>query len=304
MMKTATVAFAAFFLLIGHGLRGDPASEQAQALQGCWRGVGKDEASLVRFNLKTCLLFDMGKLQVFQARYEPGRLILRSLGYQVIWQITQKDGALALALPDGSKQVSFRKIEGVPPELELKALDFGQMKDVPAERLKEIQQDLAKRLKIDQEVRLDKTKADMMPQVDADNTAYLIGLVRQVGWIDVARFGKEASGAAFLIAQHSGHLPLMLAALPAVQKDFQAQRTDGQHYAAMYDRLELLLGRKQRFGTQIGQNEKGEFLVLSLQDRSKVEDYRKELGMTTLAQYLAFFKQVNGIKEIKFEEDD
>jgi hypothetical protein len=177
-----------------------------------------------------------------------------------------------------------------------------------------VQEELAKRLQADQEVRKDLLKGNdperlkdpaklqAMMKVDAANTAYLVGLVKEVGWIDVERFGVEAANAAFLLVQHSGDLPLMVAVLPLIEKDVKTKRLDGEPYALLYDRLQLMLGGKQRYGTQLGANDKDEPVVAALEDRAKVDQYRKELGMTPLADYLKLFESGTG-KKISILDD-
>ena len=83
----------------------------------------------------------------------------------------------------------------------------------------------------------------------------------------------------------------------------RADGHDGQNFALLYDRLQLNLGENQRYGSQVGRDEKGEMVVLPLEDRAKVDQFRRELGMGPLAQYLAFFTRMNGGKELKFLEE-
>ena len=45
-------------------------------------------------------------------------------------------------------------------------------------------------------------------------------------------------------------------------------------------------------------------MVAPLQDRAKVEQFRKEIGLFPLAQYLDIYKQQTGAKEIKYMEDE
>jgi hypothetical protein len=207
---------------------------------------------------------------------------------------------------------------GVPPELELKPWALGQRDKVPGDKTKAIQKELERRLKLDQDVRkkmMDpamrakiKTEADARAfqeeaaKIDRDNTRYLKSLVGEIGWIDAERFGANTANAAFLIVQHSGDLRLMMAALPEIEKDLKAKRIDGQGYALLYDRLKLRLGEKQRYGTQvdIDPSGKGTVVVLPLENRAKVDEFRKEIGMFPLSRYLDMIKQMTGAKEIVF----
>jgi hypothetical protein len=182
-------------------------------------------------------------------------------------------------------------------------LSFGKAEAVPAERVKLIQAELAKRLQTDQGVRTGTIDVAKMQAVDAENTTWLKRQVTELGWIDCKRFGAEASNSAFLIVQHSGDLPLMIAALPEIEKDAKAKLVDAQGYTLLYDRTELYLGRKQRYGTQISVEE-GKLVVQPLQDRAKVEEFRKEVGLFPLSTYLDMIKQQVGNKPVVYADDE
>lgn len=197
----------------------------------------------------------------------------------------------------------YNKLDAVPEEMQTKPLAFGAQSSVGPDKLKEIQNEMAKRFKTDQAVRTDLRRQTEMQSVDVDNAAYITKLVKEFGWIDVDRFGNEASNIAFLIVQHSGQLPLMLAALPEIEKDFKAEKLkDAQPYALLYDRVKIDTCQKQRYGSQIGEEEDGTPFVFPLEDRANVDKLRKEIGMPPLAQYLLFFEMRAG-KKAKFADE-
>lgn len=119
-----------------------------------------------------------------------------------------------------------------------------------------------------------------------ENRKYLEKLIKELGWIDLHRFGPEGSGNAIVLAQHSEDLPLMITILPLVEKDYKNSAGDPVMYAILYDALQLRLGQKQRFGTQTGLDSDGNPMVLPLEDASKVEQFRKEIGLPPLEEYL------------------
>jgi hypothetical protein len=176
-----------------------------------------------------------------------------------------------------------------PPLPEAKPLAFGARRDVDESQVAEIQGELARRRTVDQAVRKDPLRRKEMAGVDADNTAYLKGVVTDVGWIDVERFGRPAANAAFLLVQHSGDLPLMLAALPEIEKDVRAGLADAQNFALLYDRTRIMSGGKQRYGSQVRENEDGDLVVFRLEDPDRVDVRRRELGLGPLKDYLALF---------------
>jgi hypothetical protein len=184
----------------------------------------------------------------------------------------------------------------VPPPAKAEPLALGTRRELAATEVAAIQGELARRRAVDQAVRRDRGRHAEMARVDADNTAYIKEVVKDVGWIDVERFGRAAADAAFLLVQHSGDLPLMLAALPEIEKDVRAGRADGQNFALLYDRTQLMSGGKQRYGSQIRQNDNGELVVYQLEDPDRVDARRKELGLVPLREYLALFG-----REVKIE---
>ena len=140
-----------------------------------------------------------------------------------------------------------------------------------------------------------------MSSVDAANTKYMLEIMSKLGWIDASRFGRSASMTAFLLVQHSGNLPLMLAALPEIEKDVRSGRISGSAYALLYDRTQLALGRRQRYGSQV-MLVKGQYFVQALEDRSKVDEFRRQLSLEPLAEYLDFFQKQTPEKEIGYIE--
>jgi len=276
----------------------------ATPLLGSWKDQDDNEG-VVRFEATKCTFARMGKsgFQISRATYEPGKIVTHSWGRKVEYRFEFKDQVLSLTLP-GGKTKAYLKLDRTPAEVEVKPLTLGAVKGLPKARIQSVQEDLARRAKLDQQVRTDAGKRDKMAKVDADNTESLVKLVQEVGWIDVERFGAPTSNNAFLIVQHSMHVPLMLAVLPRIEKDVMAKRLDVQPYALLYDRLQLMLGEKQRYGTQLGSNEKGELVVLPLVDRKRVEELRKEIGLFPLADYLKFFEKQNGGRQVTFQDDE
>jgi tetratricopeptide (TPR) repeat protein len=186
----------------------------------------------------------------------------------------------------------------------LKAMKLGESKVLEAEKIKAIQSELAKRIQVDQEVRKNPAKRNEMRQVDRANTAWLKKTIKEIGWIDCDRFSPKSSNNAFLLVQHSGDIPLMLAVLPLIEKDVREKKyPDAQPYCLLYDRLNLRLKGKQRYATQISMTPEGIPIVQPLEDREKVEQFRNEIGMKIpLKMYLSIFSRQTG-RAIWFSED-
>ena len=216
------------------------------------------------------------------------------------------------APPVGATTVCWRRAahgESLPAVLDPKPLPLGACSEIAPERLAELKRELSRRHEQDQAVRTNLTdkvttaEIAAMRTVDEDNTAWLRTRVGEFGWIDVPRFGKEAALAAFLIVQHSGDLPLMLAALPAIECDVREHGLDGQNFALLWDRTQVDLGRRQRYGSQLGQDGQGRLVVVALEDRARVEELRRSLRMQPLRQYLDYFRTGPPPQQVVFEDD-
>jgi len=261
--------------------KADPLSQ----FSGAWRLEGGD----------TALFFDTGRIVERRAgktrvlgvlAYEKGELVVRRSGLLERWQVSASEGRLIFSR-NGERQV-YERLDSIPAELRLDPLPLGAMKELPPARLTAIQQELGERLRKDQQAL--KSEAASESEVDAvisGNLKALRSVVQEVGWIDAARFGSKTSYAAVILAKHGGDLSLLLAALPQIEKDFKKAGDDAQAFAIVYDSVQLDLGRKQRFGTQIRGVAENKPFVLPLEDPQRVDILRKEIGLPPLSEYLA-----------------
>jgi hypothetical protein len=295
-LRRATAALLVLAVLAASS-RGKAATKDPRL--GCWKADG-EKAVYLKFEEKRVQAFQEGHHSFYFARYGKDEVVLWAWTKRFAWKTSLDKGALSVDTGGGTG--SFRRMDKDPPEIELKPHPLGKPAAVGADRVKRVQEELAKRREQDQAVRKDAARAREMGKVDAENTAWLKDLVKELGWIDAKRFGADSATAAFLLVQHSGDTPLMLAALPEIERDAKAKLVDGQDFALLYDRLHLNLGEKQRFGSQIASGPDGKDVVLPLEDRANVEKIRAALGLFPLSQYLEFFKAGNGGKEPAFLE--
>lgn len=259
------------------------AEELAAPLVGTWKEVARE--SFLEIEGDRILELEEERLTVKAIlHWGAGALTVRNAGLKETWPFERN--AEILRLTRGSEVRSYQRVESAPPELRLQPLVLGMGQRLTPERVQTIHAELEDRVRKDQEVRLDPDKAAQRAAVDAENARYLKGLVQEIGWIDRERFGLEASHYAFVLVQHSGDLSLMMAVLPRLEGDFRG--TDyAQDYALLYDRLQLKLGKKQRYGTQIGEDAQGNPFVKPMEDPESVEDRWKQLGLGSFSSYLA-----------------
>lgn len=293
----------------------------APSLEGRLAGYWQDDADpsyLVGFegSLMTTALAGQVRRVARVLGSEGSRLHLCDHGWRSARDVTfGSQGDLVLHDPDDDETRRLRRLGAKPPALVLSPAPVAEPTAISAEKTSEVQRELwdrsfpkgrpaprvatetgpawiwqtpPRRPKV--EWSLERFRA--IDQRSRDN-AYLKALLAEVGWIDVERFGYPTAGNAFLLVQHSGDLPLMLAALPWIKKDVDAGRTEGEDYALLYDRLHLSLEGRQRYGSQVGFDNANQAVVLPLEEPDRIHELRQALGMEPLAQYVEAVAKFN-----------
>lgn len=127
-----------------------------------------------------------------------------------------------------------------------------------------------------------------------ENQKELEQIIEQKGWPKISSVGGRAAGAAFLIIQHSD-IEKQKKYLPTIEKLCSEKEASWQSYALMYDRIQTNENKPQKYGSQVLYNDKtAKYELFPLLDESKVDEWRKEIGMQPLAEYVARW-------DIKFE---
>jgi hypothetical protein len=218
------------------------------------------------------------------------------------WKVSQQVDTLRTEV--AGQVTEYRRLDSVPADCGFKEVPIGQPQEMPGERKDAISREIHERMIRDEEAGRAGTLGPGS-EIIIQNREYLKALIQELGWIDLRRFGHEGSGNAIILAQHSGELPLIMAILPFVERDYKGTGEDSVMYAILYDRLQLNLGRKQRYGTQVKADSEGHPMVLPLEDASKVEQFRKEIGLPPLAEYLKLASEgLFSGKSIRMPRDD
>jgi hypothetical protein len=112
-------------------------------------------------------------------------------------------------------------------------------------------------------------------------------LVAAKGWPKISVVGQPAVMSAYLVAMHTND-GSQKKYLPMIYKSCEEKELPWQRYANIYDRCLFNENKPQKYGTHTRYNEqtKSEELY-PLEDESKVDEWRKELGLEPLAEYLA-----------------
>ena len=127
-----------------------------------------------------------------------------------------------------------------------------------------------------------KLKSNITPQNQKD----LEALIAKKGWPKISNVGSSAASSAFLIIQHAD-LAKQKKYLPIIKKLCEENEAHWGSYALMYDRVQVRENKPQRYGSQVHRNPKTNIdEPYPLEDESKVDEWRKEMGMQPLAEYL------------------
>ncbi len=124
--------------------------------------------------------------------------------------------------------------------------------------------------------------------INDNNVKELESLISQKGWPKRSEVGPEAAGAAFFVLQHSNAVAQQKY-ISMFEKSCRENEADWQQYALMFDRMRMNQNKPQRFGTHAyldpaagNTNE-----LYPLEDESKVDAWRMEIGLEPLKDYLA-----------------
>ncbi len=250
-------------------------------LLSAWTAQGGEIQA--RFEPDRVVLKEKGLLRAASIlRREPCKLFVRDQGVLSTW--TLKGDEHALRLDRGKDAIVLDRLPQVPPSLDISPLPLPPAGPVPPEKVKEIAMELRARDDRDQEAA--RSNKGERPAIVADNIRYLREVVARYGWIDIPRFGKSAAAAAVFIAKHANDVRLMQDALPIAEKDARENGGGKEIISVLVDDLLITTGHKQKYGTQIDDDEHGKPYVLPVEDLAKVDEYRKELGVLSWSDYL------------------
>jgi hypothetical protein len=212
------------------------------------------------------------------------KLLVRYQGLRSTWTLERgtPEGTLELK---ADVPLTLRALATLPPQLDINPRSLAAPRPVSAVEAKTVEEELLRRVGRDQEALKNPAWKEKRAEIVAENHQYLQDLTQKIGWIDIPRFGKSAASAAILLAKHSGDLLLMKAALPFVEIDVKKHGGAGEMFSVLYDELQLELGNQQRYGTQVDTDKEGHPYILPLEDPTKVDEYRKEIGILSFEEY-------------------
>jgi hypothetical protein len=112
-------------------------------------------------------------------------------------------------------------------------------------------------------------------------------IIKDFGYPTYEMIGKENSNNFFYLIQHSDKdVKFQAQALKLIKKQVDNKQAPEGRYAFLYDRVQLNLGKKQLYGTQVTYDDDGNAIPKNLKDKKNVNKRRLELNMTPIETYL------------------
>lgn len=129
--------------------------------------------------------------------------------------------------------------------------------------------------------------ADAVHALDRENTQRMKEVVAKYGWPGKKVVGSDGANAAWLLVQHAdADASFQKECLEKMEPLVKTGDVAGKDYAYLYDRVAVGQGRKQRYGTQVDGDD-----FAPIEDPKNVDARRKEMGLSSLAEYREFIKR-------------
>lgn len=170
-------------------------------------------------------------------------------------------------------------------EAELK-LENSMDKSQVQETLKRmLEADLQKRQELIERGELFEGYHPEMEAIHAANTKRLEEIISDFGFPTLRRVGEEAAEAAWLVVMHSvGNPPFMRNVLALLKGSQYEGEIEPRQLAYLEDRIRVLSGQTQIYGTQFDWDENGVLSPAPLAYPEQVDELRRSIGLPSLAE--------------------
>ncbi|GAB3915594.1 DUF6624 domain-containing protein [Larkinella terrae] len=128
----------------------------------------------------------------------------------------------------------------------------------------------------------------MIEQKDSANLVEVKAILDQYGWLGEDKVGPQANMTLFLVIQHAD-LATQQKYLPMMREAVKTKKAEPSSLALLEDRVALGEGRRQTYGSQIGQDNDGKAYVLPMNDPDNVDKRRADVGLPPLADYVKYW---------------
>lgn len=119
------------------------------------------------------------------------------------------------------------------------------------------------------------------------NTAVLKDVIDSIGWPTISKVGFEASGVAWLVAQHSDYDLDFQKHCLKLMKSEPEDEIRKQNIAYLIDRVRKNEGKPQLYGTQFMDS----WILWEVEDPDKLDERRLSMGLSSMDEYIELSKE-------------
>ena len=143
------------------------------------------------------------------------------------------------------------------------------------------------------------TQNQMIIKTDSINLIRVKEILDKYGWLGSDVVGNQGNLALFLVIQHSD-LKTQEKYLPLMREAVKKGNAIPNNLALLEDRVLIGQGKRQKYGSQIGQDsETGKYYILPLDDPDNVDKRRQEVGLEKLQDYVSQWDIKWNVEEYK-----
>jgi len=156
-----------------------------------------------------------------------------------------------------------------------------------------IANELVRMARVETEMKQGKSPTDI--ELSKSHIKTLKDVIKMIGWPTRAKVGNQASHSSWLLAlQADFDREFQKEALQLISQDQEAEKSE---IAYLTDRIRVLEGEKQLYGTQYQVDKDGNIAPLPIHKFEKVNERRKEMGLESFEKYLEVLKESLGTGE-------
>lgn len=145
---------------------------------------------------------------------------------------------------------------------------------------------------------------ERMAAVHRKNAASLERIIDECGWPGESLVGNDGAEAAWLVLQHAiGSPGFQRKCLPILKKAVENGEAPAVQVACLEDRISVLEGRPQRYGTQFDWDGTGMLGPYPIKDPERVDEHRASVGLGPLSEKTEEIRQHAAAEGHKQPED-
>ena len=141
----------------------------------------------------------------------------------------------------------------------------------------------------------------LMKQTDSLNLITVTSIINEYGWLSTEEIGESANATLFMVIQHAD-LKTQEKYLPIMRIAAKNKKLKATTLALLEDRIAMLQGRKQIYGSQVAWNLKtNKYTIMPMLDPDHVDVRRAEIGLGPYSAYLSDMNIVWDVEQYKKE---